>query len=1630
MHATHATPKNSIASSGDVPAAAAAALADTAASAESKPREGADPDEEQEQEEQYYSMPTVPAPSAFKLITHEIRKLEPREPLPLPPMGGLCVHRPQYQLASSRPLPPSNSSSGPTAASTSAATASASSCGGSSGANKNACFLSFARNIMLEAPKWDSPAALDRTEELYKAKVEAKYAGKGGAPLSPARGSGSYYRRRGSGGSVGSTDNSPKRPRKKPGRKSKAELAAIAAAALSKAEATSAARKKAQEKKLAEAAASGGKKAAADGSNKSGRCSIADCTKFKQSKCNGMCRAHYMESLKNPQEEEEASSSEEEEEDVEMEDAEEEVEVKAPSRSRSTSPRPDSQKCNVDGCNKFKQSGCEGLCRAHFRESLEDDEETRERKKQERREQKRAAAAAEKAEQERLAAEENAKAIAEAEATRVEAEAVEEPPVSSPVDPPVVETEGGVGEEAVMEPMNVDNPPSEAAGAVGGDVSGDSVALEDVSMGGPMPYLEEDERMLTYLHGRHNGDDEVARFCLLSHLSMGRAVQARRKMRKVRKREEVEGVPLSDMLYPSEIWRRRYERLFDGIAGDMRKKRRTASYPFNLHEVDPSESRRSSIGTDVDGTSSIVIDEATGSRNYDYEEELKKPWRSVLDCAEALVQRVPIERVEGSSEGMLVIPARTVTGPKPTLEELLLVLRKAHTLPRPEEVFGKRDTAVKRISTCMNTIIDLAAKARNKLAALNDKVFDEDGEGIDLVELDNYLNALEQASPLILIEITTVRTMLEKAKDWEARLNRVLAGDISGIFSFEDYEVNMSDVCVLTAAERLVLEGKGLPLRPRSLVLVSKRVEKALVLRERLREMESEKGDTMKQYSSLVREANKIDLAFPEVTALSTVHQAAEQWTDRATIALRSRLSLSELEELVETGNDMPVNLSDLLSKLRSRVDEANDWIQELKEAVPGSETLAKSSTTEFSTDRLEWLGRIRDVFHDEGSDGSKTLLNLASDGSRIPVDIVELQLLQIETDARNWAIKAKKWTENRGKIDDLRDHLKRGDSIRTRVKLEKNQKGRWVLDSEDELKTIVKSADKWYKKFRQYIEGDRRRPSTRCVVSLPLLRQIVEELNEIPANLGNPATKMKRVLGQAESWYDDHKALLSSCGVHVEGDEGYEDNSSDVPMESSNISDGTPDASDSPSKGGSSRSKKIQYDILKEAVDSALDVSLDLEEALALKKLLDDSQDWYDRAMGVAPKRNKRGTRGKKKGETSAPEKPTLEDLLTLVKEAPDQLIDATVALQRLNMQLSDIQSWRLQAQCTLRDIVNALQDLRNERKLRLGAPEALLSNSSIMAIKENEKEEAGAANTSTEGNGDSKDESGDSAENGTDKMDVDDAPTANGGSQQVDGPAVEPNSIHIENGESATKLGAYQLIANFLKEAKATGIYSVEEEIAELLEIVSEWLSKAAGYIAHPSKLFVKKNFKELDRFIEDGQYLLRTAESLDYLQEGSIVEDVSLLSDLTMAWSSLVSDEKTRLEKLQFRRDQFKEWDEKVKEVIEEEEKRLSLDVLRDLLKQGTIFPQGELIWMLLRQLNFGSCKIHHIAFIFIYLHSMLNTKIISCSRFSCFWTMNCYFSLNRIIRRRGGEEARRNCRQGQRMGRRSRGAHQLI
>ena len=69
--------------------------------------------------------------------------------------------------------------------------------------------------------------------------------------------------------------------------------------------------------------------------------------------------------------------------------------------------------------------------------------------------------------------------------------------------------------------------------------------------------------------------------------------------------------------------------------------------------------------------------------------------------------------------------------------------------------------------------------------------------------------------------------------------------------------------------------------------------------------------ESVKFLGAMVRDANRLKLVFPEVSELLETHRSVETWIDRASIAVRSRISLTEIKALLESGGDMPVDLSD-----------------------------------------------------------------------------------------------------------------------------------------------------------------------------------------------------------------------------------------------------------------------------------------------------------------------------------------------------------------------------------------------------------------------------------------------------------------------------------------------------------------------------------------------------------------------------------------------------------------------------------------------------------------------------------------------------------------------------------------------
>lgn len=408
--------------------------------------------------------------------------------------------------------------------------------------------------------------------------------------------------------------------------------------------------------------------------------------------------------------------------------------------------------------------------------------------------------------------------------------------------------------------------------------------------------------------------------------------------------------------------------------------------------------------------------------------------------------------------------SKMTENPRPLLSELLALVTKAHALPTPEETFGRRDPSARVMSQNMNAIIDAIEMGRDCAAQLLLHLKD-DGDGIELPDLQKSVLELEQSCPVKIPQMEAAKSQMYDAALWEEALESNAICDADSDVS--DDETLLEKKLSLEKVERLVQRGKTLTLRPRSLVRLENRVERAHVLRRKIsvwnEARNQENPQNLKFVASLIKQANKIDLMFPEILTLTGVHKKAEEWIDRASIAVRTTISFQELESLVETGKELPIDVSDLLEKLQSRMSQAQEWMDSVNVIVPEHE------------DKFVWLKRMRGALNNR-NDNAK-LVSLISEGSRVPVDMDCLKLLQIEIDARNWTQKCMPWIPKssedsdeksfrRGKIDDVQEHLDKASNLRDRLWFcTDEERSAWILDGEEELTEIMDMADAWFDK-------------------------------------------------------------------------------------------------------------------------------------------------------------------------------------------------------------------------------------------------------------------------------------------------------------------------------------------------------------------------------------------------------------------------------------------------------------------------------------------------------------------------------------------------------------------------------------
>jgi hypothetical protein len=887
----------------------------------------------------------------------------------------------------------------------------------------------------------------------------------------------------------------------------------------------------------------------------------------------------------------------------------------------------------------------------------------------------------------------------------------------------------------------------------------------------------------------------------------------------------------------------------------------------------------------------------------DEDDDMRGVWRSVLSCGQEMERTL---NGDGEPLGMM---------------QVVDFLHNAYSLPTAESSFGNRHLVVHGISECLNYIFDHLSKARDFQAKVHDVLFDEPNEGVDMDALKKMLDEGKQQCRIRMDDSNLLDQQIDATLKWQARLDALITLDGDAM----DLDNNDS----LKAAQVLAKEARTFAVRTRNLIHLEKRLEKAQELQRKLENWRQSQAsghkESVKFLAGLVRDAHRISLPSTEVWEMLQFHRVVEIWTDRANVAIRSRISLSEIELLIQRADELPLDLSDSVEKLNSRVRMAREWLDLLSLEVP-------CPVKEGKIDNIEWMARMRLALKDDAKGGACSRLHeLASEGTRVSVEIDAVKMLQVELDAKNWSAKARKWlplekvpnsnddddsVSKKGKLEDIREHLQKAEALRDKLVIA--EKKEWGLEFENELRSIVTAADKWLDQVRTlpppvllyltlciltvlfctqylvYLECDNRRSDTRSCLSIVALKNIVHEGNSIHANIGTAITKLARILAQADAWYLKYSSVIVRSGLSTEEESPY---------------------------------GLVTLVEMNEAVAAAAkDVSLDLEEALAIKDLAKRAQQWMDKVILAAPKRTKR------KGIKN---RFTIDDLLQLIEEAKALPIPTGDYIDRLNAQLSHVLAWRMKAQEELKDIAEGFESLRLGINGIYGQPEDFFRDGSNVL-------DVGSVSTSALGNDvilgsniASMDREPEGSSNGENASRAETESLS-----QTDLSFAGMDEVDLWSRVGGEGDSVFKLVEKLLGDARQTGICTPEEETADQLEMISKWCLKSLQFLNSPSSMYNKNNCSLFDKFIVSGSEL---SSQHDVLKNTLDLDELSQM--LQSRWGTLVEDQLTRLNNLQIFRDKFVSWSKEAQQIIACKEKRPSIDELRQLASQSLEYPSGK-------------------------------------------------------------------------------------
>ena len=377
--------------------------------------------------------------------------------------------------------------------------------------------------------------------------------------------------------------------------------------------------------------------------------------------------------------------------------------------------------------------------------------------------------------------------------------------------------------------------------------------------------------------------------------------------------------------------------------------------------------------------------------------------------------------------------------------------------------------------------------------------------------------------------------------------------------------------------------------------------------------------------------------------------------------------------------------------------------------------------------------------------------------------------------------------------------------------------------------------------------------------------------------------------MAQAEAWYQKHQQLLVRCNLD-------------------------------PSNPATSVAHVDISEMAKAVEAASSSVSLDLDEAINLKKLMKRIENWFERAMVMAPKRSKRHGRSPKA-------KSTVEDLVCLIEEASSLPVNTGEDLKRLQMQLSAVQTWRLNAAQELERISSGFQQYRESIDLAFGEPKEFSRDRSSKSDDESlENVDELRSPVGCDSLDIEKNQHSEAKEVSEDQMSQTETASTTESEQDIGGLS------RFGRGDS----NVHRMIKDLQKGAKDSGVVTVEAELSERLDTVSRWCARSLKYLDSPREIFDKRFFGAFDRFVDEGKELLELSKNTDL-----ILEQAGLSDALCASWGGVVSDQLERLNILRVERDHFTVWCDSASQLLADE-KKLTVEKLKDLADQSRDFP----------------------------------------------------------------------------------------